>query len=560
MNKQLLIFGIAVVSTSIGCRPVLEPTFEANLVHSHKYELTEGVSMAQVVDDTEWAVEKLFGTPNEPRIPAVLTEDSELAGLLSQDNLELAAGPETHDENGQISGGLYRKHCYTCHGMAGDGRGPTGAILNPYPRDYRMGIFKFKSTPRSSKPTKDDIAKLLRHGIGGTAMNPIAELNEDPKRIDALVDYVIYLSLRGEVERGMMDAAVLELDVAGGDRIIRPELADLANEELTALTDTESEQLDAFESQLDADYEKELVALAKRDATEMTDAKKDELLASGDLSLDDDELEELKSISVKKMPIEDIEKLLAAKYENLSDAEVLEIRDRLATESGKTDLIALRDRARKIEQKEMFEENWSYITEAIVDTTTAWIEAEDEVTELTDRGDIPVPGSRAELVAMLAGADAGPLEASIERGHQLFISEKVGCAKCHGKEGKGDGQNTDYDDWTKDWTTSVNLDPKNTQMLMPLMARGALEPHNIIPRNFSEGLFRGGSDPDDLYRRIANGIAGTPMPEATFIEGEFSPEDIWHLVNFVRSLDQSEVDAETPKPAINESAMVRQAF
>ena len=40
--------------------------------------------------------------------------------------------------------GLYRQHCVHCHGITGDGAGPTAQFLMPYPRDFRTGEFKFK--------------------------------------------------------------------------------------------------------------------------------------------------------------------------------------------------------------------------------------------------------------------------------------------------------------------------------------------------------------------------------------------------------------------------------
>jgi len=90
------------------------------------------------------------------------------------------------------------------------------------------------------------------------------------------------------------------------------------------------------------------------------------------------------------------------------------------------------------------------------------------------------------------------------------------------------------------------LKPENREELIPLMARGALPPVNIIPRNFAEGVFRGGSTSKDLYRRITQGIDGTPMPAATFVEGQFDPDDVWHLINFIRSL-QTPDSSESPK-------------
>ena len=66
--------------------------------------------------------------------------------------------------------GLYRQHCVHCHGINGDGAGPTASFLTPYPRDYRKGIYKFKSTQRGNRPTTADLERTLRQGIPGTAI------------------------------------------------------------------------------------------------------------------------------------------------------------------------------------------------------------------------------------------------------------------------------------------------------------------------------------------------------------------------------------------------------
>ena len=49
----------------------------------------------------------------------------------------------------------------------------------------------------------------------------------------------------------------------------------------------------------------------------------------------------------------------------------------------------------------------------------------------------------------------------------------------------------------------------------------------------------GGSRPKDLYWRIHVSIKGTPMPAAGPMPGAagaLAPEEIWHVVNYVRSL------------------------
>ncbi len=135
-------------------------------------------------------LQAFFGTPDEPYI---LSDSGLDLGKLGR-----AAGPTRSDQQGSVTG-LYRRHCVHCHGISGDGAGPTSVFLNPYPRDFRYGTFKFKSTPIGVKPTDDDLRRTLRNGIDDTAMPSFKALLSDADT-DALIEYVKYLSLRGEVE------------------------------------------------------------------------------------------------------------------------------------------------------------------------------------------------------------------------------------------------------------------------------------------------------------------------------------------------------------------------
>lgn len=165
-----------------------EAQFRLNMMHLVDNEIQP--DNQQAIADTLVA---LFGTPDEPRAPAGSGLDSK--------KLRLAAGPVWSDQQG-VKHGLYREHCAHCHGISGDGRGPTALFLNPYPRDYRLGLYKFKSTARASKPTEDDLRGILVEGIRGTAMPSFKLLPAD--EIDALVEYVKYLSMRGEMERELV--------------------------------------------------------------------------------------------------------------------------------------------------------------------------------------------------------------------------------------------------------------------------------------------------------------------------------------------------------------------
>ncbi len=391
--------GLSVLS---GCRDTSPPVaqFEPNWVLAYNIGRESDQSMDQALEEAGDALEDLFGTPDEPKIPDFILEDDELAELVSMDNLTRASG--SPQEEGR---GLYRKHCVTCHGVTGNGRGATAALVNPYPRDYRLGKYKFKNTPIGTKPTKEDIAYLIKHGIQGTTMVVINELTDDD--IAALTDYVVYLAWRGEVERSL-------------------------------------------------------------------------LFEAGELYYEDGE--------------------------------------------------TLYNRSLKSTDPEAFQEQWALAQDFALEVAEDWSLAADKVVAVPEHDPAIVPDAIAEVLALAEDPDS-PVHASIERGRALFAGEQAACYKCHGKEGLGDGQTNDYDDWAKDWTVRFGNNPEDEEQLIPLIARGALPPRKSIPRNFQDGIYRSGSEPEHIYQRIKLGIEGTPMPAAAVGEAE-----IWDLVNFVRSI------------------------
>jgi mono/diheme cytochrome c family protein len=93
---------------------------------------------------------------------------------------------------------LYRTQCMHCHGVEGGGDGPTSATIDPKPRDFRKGIFKFTAVKDKARPRREDLEELLERGVYGTTMPSFLRLSL-PER-QGLVDYVRLLSIRGEVE------------------------------------------------------------------------------------------------------------------------------------------------------------------------------------------------------------------------------------------------------------------------------------------------------------------------------------------------------------------------
>jgi len=99
---------------------------------------------------------------------------------------------------------LYRRHCLHCHGVSGAGDGPTAPFLYPIPRDYRRGMFKFTSTPNGARPDRDDLRRTVRHGLHGTSMPAFEALLAD-EEIEEVIDYVIFLTNRGETELALIE-------------------------------------------------------------------------------------------------------------------------------------------------------------------------------------------------------------------------------------------------------------------------------------------------------------------------------------------------------------------
>lgn len=68
---------------------------------------------------------------------------------------------------------VYDKECWKCHGKGGMGDGPDGANVDPKPRDFTSGIFKYKTANyKEMFPFDWDLFQTISDGLGGTAMPP----------------------------------------------------------------------------------------------------------------------------------------------------------------------------------------------------------------------------------------------------------------------------------------------------------------------------------------------------------------------------------------------------
>ena len=101
-----------------------------------------------------------------------------------------------------------------------------------------------------------------------------------------------------------------------------------------------------------------------------------------------------------------------------------------------------------------------------------------------------------------------PPDGAASRNKGQAIWNAQACFNCHGQGGKGDGPSvpTLYDDWG----------------------------NHIAPFDFTSSPHRKCGNTDrDLYRTFLTGINGTPMPS---FADTVSPEDAWHLVHFLKTL------------------------
>jgi mono/diheme cytochrome c family protein len=170
-------------------------------------------STEQLIPDARKTVHKTltetFGTPQNlvawGRMPVNYGGTPPGAAVQAEPEAEPAPVADTGEFGHRLQLGrqVYMKNCLHCHGVAGDGAGPTARYLNPKPRDYRLGLFKFTSTLAPERATRDDLHRIVKYGIPGTYMPSFLLLGE-PETV-AVVEYVRWLAMRGELEKRIDD-------------------------------------------------------------------------------------------------------------------------------------------------------------------------------------------------------------------------------------------------------------------------------------------------------------------------------------------------------------------
>jgi mono/diheme cytochrome c family protein len=149
---------------------------------------------------------------------------------------------------------------------------------------------------------------------------------------------------------------------------------------------------------------------------------------------------------------------------------------------------------------------FSFLSDAEIESLVGYIKIFDSGFEEEERSPIIIP-DRLPYTSALAS-----------RGKQAYT--ELGCIRCHGETGRGDGPSA--------------FDLKD--------AWG----YPIYVRDFTRGNYLGGYQPEDLYLRFIAGMGGTPMPS---YESSLSylaetkeelQEVLWGLIYYVKDLESEQ--------------------
>jgi len=66
---------------------------------------------------------------------------------------------------------VYITNCLSCHGESGKGDGPVGQVLQPPPRNFTVGDFKFDADKDGKVGTDADLTLVITKGAGAFGGN-----------------------------------------------------------------------------------------------------------------------------------------------------------------------------------------------------------------------------------------------------------------------------------------------------------------------------------------------------------------------------------------------------
>lgn len=232
LSLRFAVLTVALGLVACGCSRLPDSVYtlrakaeKLELPEKHAHQIAEYLAMfhgtpsnPRMAEPNQEAVERAVAAREaaseeaDEASPAPGEEATERPAASGVDQIAGADRPGYERLHLQLGRAVYTAQCAGCHGTTGDGQGPAAAHLNPPPRDYRNGVFKFTSTPRGSKPRREDLRRILKYGAKGTSMPAFRFLPEEER--EAVIDYVQVLASRGELEIDLIREAATELDEA----------------------------------------------------------------------------------------------------------------------------------------------------------------------------------------------------------------------------------------------------------------------------------------------------------------------------------------------------------
>jgi mono/diheme cytochrome c family protein len=105
-----------------------------------------------------------------------------LIALAATMSLALLSLPGTAAADAAAGKAPFEANCASCHGTSGKGDGPVGAALNPSPRDFTQGDFKFDANGNGTVGEDADLILVIQKGAmaygGSPLMAPWPTLTE----------------------------------------------------------------------------------------------------------------------------------------------------------------------------------------------------------------------------------------------------------------------------------------------------------------------------------------------------------------------------------------------
>ncbi len=151
-----------------------------------------------------------------------------------------AGMPLAQDESGEMSDEeyeamlekgkkVYEVRCLLCHGENGDGNGfsgiirraeKNGRVLEIYPRDLTMAVFRFRTTPTGCLSDDQDLIDIISNGVPRSFMPAHKELPIED--VEATKEYIKTFSYRWEEEDACDPIAVSKPDwIGSADSVVK---------------------------------------------------------------------------------------------------------------------------------------------------------------------------------------------------------------------------------------------------------------------------------------------------------------------------------------------------